>query len=61
MKVNRLINCGHTEMMKEYIQTKNVYTKKIIGEKARGRPRQRWRHSVKKDLLELGITFWIEK
>lgn len=56
MRRNRLRWWGHLMRMSDDRAAKRVYSTNVIGDRARGRPRLRWRDQVMDDLRTLGIT-----
>jgi hypothetical protein len=46
--------------MEEDRMTKKIFTQELEGTRRRGRPRNRWREEVERDLQVLGVRRWRE-
>jgi hypothetical protein len=46
--------------MEEDRMTKKFFTQELEGTRRRGRPRERWKEEVERDLQVLGVRRWTE-
>ena len=51
---------GHLERMEEDRMPKKIFTQELEVTRRRGRPRNRWKEEVERDLQELGVRRWRE-
>jgi hypothetical protein len=51
---------GHLEGMEEDRMPKKIFTQELEVTTRRGRPRERWREEVERDLQVLGVRRWTE-
>ena len=49
---------GHLERMEEDRMPKKIFTQKLEGTRRRGRPRERWKEELERDLQVLGVRRW---
>jgi hypothetical protein len=54
----RIIWLGHLERMEEDRMPKKIFTQEMEGARRRGRPRNRWKEEVERDLQVLGVRRW---
>ena len=59
MKGQRMSWLGHLEWMEEDRMPKKI-TQELEGTRRRGRPRERWKEKVERDLQVLGVRRWRE-
>ena len=59
IKGRRISWLGHLERMEDRIP-KKIFTQELEGPKRRGRPRERWKEEVERDLEVLGVRRWKE-
>ena len=52
----RLVWYGHVERREEDHYLKRVANMEIPGRRRRGRPKTRWKDSVRRDMKEVGVT-----
>ena len=55
MKGQRISWLGHLESMEENRLPKKIFTQELEGTRRRGRPRERWKEEVERDLQVLGV------
>jgi hypothetical protein len=60
IKGQRISWLGHLESMEEDRMPKKTFTQELEGIRRRGRPRERWKEEVERDLLVLGVRRWKE-
>jgi len=60
IKGRRISWLGHLERMEEDRMPKKVFTEELEGMRRRGRPRERWKEEVERDLQVLGVRRWRE-
>ena len=60
IKSQRLRWLGHVERMSESRATKRVYRASMTGRRKQGRPRNRWKDEVERDLNSINIRGWKE-
>jgi len=60
IKGQRISWLGHLERMEEDRMPKKIFTQELEGTRRRGRPRERWREEVERDLQVLGVRRWRE-
>ena len=48
------------ERMEEDRMPKKIFTEELKGTRRRGRPRNRWKEKVERDLQVLGVRIWRE-
>jgi len=49
---------GHLERMEEDRMLKKIFTQELERTRRRGRPRERWKEEVERDLQVLGVRRW---
>jgi len=60
IKGQRISWLGHLERMDEDRMPKKIFTRELEGTRRRGRPRERWKEEVERDLQVLGVRRWRE-
>ena len=60
IKGQRISWLGHLERMEEDRIPKKIFTQELEGTRRRGRPRERWKEEVERDLQVLGVRRWRE-
>jgi len=55
IKGQRISWLGHLERMEEYRMPRKIFTQELEGTRKRGRPRERWKEEVGRDLQVLGV------
>ena len=60
IKGRRISLLGHLEKMEEPRMPKKIFTQELEGTRRRGRPRNRWKEEVERDLQVLGVRRWRE-
>jgi len=60
IKGQRISWLGHLERMEEDRMAKKIFTEELEGTRRRGRPRERWKEEVERDLEVLGVRRWRE-
>jgi hypothetical protein len=60
IKGQRISWLGHLERMEEDRRPKKIFTQELEGTRSRGRPRNRWKEEVERDLQVLGVRRWGE-
>jgi len=58
--VQRISWLGHLERMEEDRMPKKIFTQELEGTRRRGRPRERWKEEVERDLQVVGMRRWRE-
>jgi hypothetical protein len=60
IKGQRISWLGHLERMEENRMHKMIFSQELEGPGRRGRPRERWKQEVERDLPMLGVRRWRE-
>jgi len=60
IKGQRISVLGLLGRMEEDRIPKNIFTQELEGTRRRGRPRERWKEEVERDLQVLGVRRWRE-
>jgi len=60
IKGQRISWLGHLKRMKEDRMPKKIFTQELEGMRRRGRPRERWKGEVERDLQVVGVRRWRE-
>jgi hypothetical protein len=60
IKWQRISWLCHLERMEEDRMPKKIFTQELGGTRCRGRPRNRWKEEVERDLQVLGVRRWRE-
>jgi len=60
VKGQRISWLGHLERMEEDRMPKKIFTQELEESRRTGRPRERWREEVERDLQVLGVRRWRE-
>jgi len=60
IKGQRISWLGHLEGMEEDRMPKKIFTQELEGTRRRGRPGERWKVGVERDLQVLGVRRWRE-
>ena len=55
MQERRLQWCGHVMRREEESVCRRVMNMEVPGKRKRGRPRKRWKHTIKEDILEKNV------
>jgi len=55
IKGQRISRLGHLERVEEDRMPKKIFTEELEGTRRRGRPRERWKEEVERDLQVLGV------
>ena len=49
---------GHLERMEEDRMPRKIFTQELVGTRRRGRPKERWKEEVERDLQVLRVRRW---
>jgi hypothetical protein len=58
IKGQRISWLSHLERMEENRMPKMIFSQELEGPRRRGRPRERWKEEVERDLQVLGVRRW---
>jgi hypothetical protein len=58
IKAGRLRWAGHVTRMNDERIVKRIFTRRVEGTRAKGRPRKRWIDCVEEDSRKLGVSNW---